>query len=117
MCAQQCQVFEVKPAQIRSHLYGGTEKKIDQLFATLKQAWKQSQKVSVLFLDEVDVMLGTHSHPHEATISAIGLFKQQWDGLHACNGVYVIGTTNHINLLGKAVVRRFDCTMRVCSCK
>ena len=64
-------------------------------------------------LDEVDAILACSDDKHEEYGNFRSEFIQLWDGLVALNNVIVVGTTNHVEALDGAVLRRFSFCMEV----
>jgi SpoVK/Ycf46/Vps4 family AAA+-type ATPase len=63
----------------------------------------------VVFIDEVDSLLGRRDGDHEAMIKIKNQFMSLWDGLLTSNSdrVLVMGATNRPFELDDAVLRRF----------
>lgn len=96
----------IKASTILSKWYGETNKMISAI-------WTLAYKLqpTILFIDEVDALLGSRSSSeHEATTAMKTEFMQLWEGFETDVGsnVVVLGATNKKFSLDDAVLRRFS---------
>lgn len=94
--------------QILSKYVGETEHKITDLFNKARMV-----QPSLIFIDELDGLLGgirsENLQPHE--VGKLGTFLSQMDGItNNQENIFLIGTTNRIDLLDPALLRagRFE---------
>ena len=99
--------ISIKGPQLVSKYVGESEKGIREIFRKAKQA-----SPCILFFDEMDAIVplrsgGDSSHVSERVISQ---FLTELDGIEELKGVLVLGATNRLDLVDKAVLRpgRFD---------
>jgi SpoVK/Ycf46/Vps4 family AAA+-type ATPase len=98
--------INLKASTVLSKWYGDTNKLIAAV-------WTLAYKIqpTILFIDEVDSLLGTRqSQEHEATTAMKTEFMQLWEGFETMphNNVVVLGATNKRDALDEAVMRRFS---------
>jgi len=98
--------INLKSSTVLSKWYGDTNKLINAV-------WTLAYKIqpTILFIDEVDSLLGTRrSMEHEATTAMKTEFMQLWEGFETMpnNNVVVLGATNKRDALDDAVLRRFS---------
>ncbi|MBT3385978.1 MAG: ATP-binding protein [Prolixibacteraceae bacterium] len=98
--------FEVSPSTIASTYVHGTQEKIKSLF---DEAAKN--KPVLLFIDELEAFVPNRSRTdvsfhYQAEVNE---FLVQLNNAHK-NGIFVVGATNHINMIDEAIKRpgRFD---------
>lgn len=114
LAAQQsnCNLLRISPDLLRDKLYGESEKTVAAIFSLSRKLWECSKKPTIVFMDEVDTILGDASEgsgsEHEASRTARALFAQKWDGIEAHPGLIIFGTTNHENKLPHYIYRRFS---------
>ncbi len=100
-------LITVSMSTITSKWFGEDEKNVRALFSL-------AAKVSptVIFIDEVDSMLGQRSRvgEHEAMRKIKNEFMAHWDGLRSNNAerVLVLAATNRPFDLDEAIIRRFE---------
>ncbi|MDP3787197.1 MAG: CDC48 family AAA ATPase [Candidatus Omnitrophota bacterium] len=99
--------ISIKGPQLVSKYVGESEKGIREIFRKAKQA-----SPCILFFDEMDSIVplrsgGDASHVSERVISQ---FLTEMDGIEELKGVLILGATNRLDLVDKAVLRpgRFD---------
>ena len=99
--------ISIKGPQLVSKYVGESEKGIREIFRKAKQA-----SPCILFFDEMDAVVplrsgGDSSHVSERVISQ---FLTEMDGIEELKGVLILGATNRLDLVDKAVLRpgRFD---------
>ena len=97
--------FQIAPSDVASIYVHGGQGKIKELFDSARE-----NAPSIIFIDEIDAMIpdrsGNHGHHYESEVN-------EWlIQLNNCSkdGILVIGATNRISKLDKAVLRsgRFD---------
>lgn len=112
-----CNLLRISPDLLRDRLYGETEKIVAAIFSLSRKLWEASMKPTIVFMDEVDTILGDVSDgsgtEHEATRTARTLFAQKWDGIEAHPGLIIFGTTNHENKIPHYIYRRFTSRFKV----
>ena len=91
----------IKCSTIMSKWYGETNKTITALFSVARKL-----APSIIFLDEVDTLLGSRGTDSPAHNSMLGNMLMEWDGLSGSAPVMVLGTTNRPHDLDKAFLRR-----------
>jgi len=106
--AFQCEgitFFNLSGGTLTSKHYGDSEKLIQALFAMASE-----KQPSVIFIDEIDSILGSRSsEEHEASRRIKTEFLVQFDGVGTVQSdrIVVIGGTNRPFDLDEAVLRRF----------
>eukprot|EP00892_Ulva_mutabilis_P011924 jgi/Ulvmu1/9103/UM005_0198.1 len=119
LAAQQnnCNLLRISPDVLRDKLYGETEKTVAAIFSLSQKLWGASRKATIVFMDEVDTILGdssdTTAGEHEANRTARSIFAQKWDGIEAHPGLIIFGTTNHEARLPHYIYRRFTARFTV----
>ncbi|KAH7351529.1 hypothetical protein KP509_19G001800 [Ceratopteris richardii] len=96
--------ISIAPSSITSQYYGEDEQLVKALFALAKKL-----SPAVIFIDEVDGLLGVRSSTEgESTRRIKNDFMAAWDGLHSndTEQILVFATTNRPFDLDDAVVRR-----------
>jgi SpoVK/Ycf46/Vps4 family AAA+-type ATPase len=107
-----CHFIHISPEILRYKEYGYTEKAVAALFSLSQKLWRETRRPTILFLDEVDTILGDKSE-HEAYRAAKTIFAQKWDGIERQPGTIVLGATNHEEDLPAFIYRRFSTRFRV----
>lgn len=99
--------ISVPSPMLFSHWSGQSEKTLVEVFQKARQA-----SPCILFFDEIDALApdrgsGGHTKTSERMVS---ILLSELDGLEELKGVIVLGATNRINTLDKALLRpgRFD---------
>ena len=103
--------FHVDAASIMSKWLGEAEKRVKKLFDTARRLAEETGKPSIIFIDEVDALLGVHSSEVGGEVRVRNQFLKEMDGLQdkARNlHVYVIAATNKPWRLDMAFIRRFQ---------
>jgi ATPase family AAA domain-containing protein 1 len=108
-----CFFLNITSDLLRHKEYGRTEKVVAAIFTLAAKLWKLQQgtqkRPAIIFLDEVDTILGGGENSlHECFIAARSIFAQKWDGIHKTPGMIVIGTTNYPGHLPAFIYRRFQ---------
>lgn len=104
--------FNVTAANILSKFVGEGERFVQALFRTAASLVtfndkKQLTSMSIIFIDEIDNVLGKRGRGNPAADSVLNVFLQSMDGLDRPRGVFVLGATNHPWNLDEAALRRF----------
>ncbi|EIJ89700.1 hypothetical protein NEQG_00470 [Nematocida parisii ERTm3] len=101
-----CNFISVKGPELISMYYGESERAIRKLFARAK-----ASQPCVIFFDEIDSICrkrdaGTSKHGD----TLVNQLLIEMDGLEGRGAVYVLGATNRIDILDRALLRpgRFD---------
>lgn len=104
-----CNFLSIKGPELISKYVGDSEKEIRRLFDRAKQL-----QPCVLFFDEIDSLCGERSG-NEFSSRIVNQILTLLDGLEERGDVYVIGATNRIDSIDKAVLRpgRFDKVVEV----
>lgn len=102
--------YSVDAASIMSKWLGEAEKNVAKLFRAAREKTVNGQP-SVVFIDEIDSLLGTRSQEVGGEIRMRNQILKEMDGLTDKNKnlpLYVIGATNKPWSLDKAFIRRFQ---------
>ncbi|AFN83048.1 transitional endoplasmic reticulum ATPase [Encephalitozoon romaleae SJ-2008] len=104
-----CNFLSIKGPELISKYVGDSEKEIRKLFDKAKQL-----QPCVLFFDEIDSLCGERNG-NEFTSRIVNQILTLLDGLDDRGDVYVIGATNRIESIDKAILRpgRFDKILKV----
>ena len=112
-----CNLLRISPDLLRDKLYGETEKTVAAIFSLSTKLWDASKKSTIVFMDEVDTILGDSSDTaggeHDVHRTARSIFAQKWDGIEAHPGLIIFGTTNHEHRLPHYIYRRFTSRFKV----
>ncbi len=102
--------YSIDAASVMSKWLGEAEKNVAKLFGSARKS-SQDSKPAIVFVDEVDSLMGKHSNEVGGEIRVRNQFLKEMDGimdkgrkLH----VYVIGATNKPWDLDWAFIRRFQ---------
>lgn len=96
----------IKSSDIFSRWVGESEKAVSNLFSKARESTPH-----ILFFDEIDSILGSsNDEMSQDAQRTINVLLTEMDGLSSNDGVYVIGSTNKIELIPDAFLRpgRFD---------
>ena len=107
--------YTIDAAQIMSKWLGESEKNVAQLFTEARDSALKGQP-SVIFLDEIDSILGKRTSEVGGEVRTRNQFLKEMDGILDKNKplhVYVIGATNKPWELDEAFIRRFQRRMYV----
>ena len=103
--------YSIDAASIMSKWLGEAEKNVSKLFSSARQSANEEGKAAIVFVDELDSLMGAHSNEVGGEIRVRNQFLKEMDGivdkgkkLH----VYVIGATNKPWDLDWAFIRRFQ---------
>ncbi|ALU11485.1 ATPase AAA [Ignicoccus islandicus DSM 13165] len=100
----------VDAATIMSKWLGEAEKNVAKIFKKAREIAKEGRPV-VIFIDEVDSLLGTYSNEVGGEVRARNQFLKEMDGLQDKGEryfVYVIAATNKPWKLDEGFIRRFE---------
>jgi len=95
---------------IVSKWLGESERNVAKLFQEARNTAKEGKPV-IMFIDEVDSMMGIRSHEVGGEVRARNQFLKEMDGISdkkKQSSVYVIGATNKPWDLDEAFIRRFQ---------
>jgi proteasome-associated ATPase len=93
----------VKGPELKDSYYGGTERKIRDLFERARRHKAQHGYPAVIFVDEAECMLG-HRRDDGGGVSAVQTFLTEMDGLVE-SSAFVLLATNRPGQLDSAVIR------------
>jgi len=102
--------FQVDAACVMSKWLGEAEKNVSRLFKSARNIANKGKPV-IIFIDEVDALLGIYSHEVGGEARVRNQFLKEMDGLQDKNmklHLYVIGATNKPWRLDEAFIRRFQ---------
>lgn len=102
----QAIMINVTASSILSKWYGDSSKLVKAIFS-LAAKIVAAGRFAMIFIDEVDALLGDHLTETETNQQNRTEFLQMWDGLTTGRGIFVIGATNQPQKLNDAVWRRF----------
>lgn len=102
-------VVNVNAASVISKWAGESEKNIENLFRIVTKHADETGKPVVLFMDEVEALVGSYEWETAHNAKAKGAFQTNMSNLKADKRkVYVIAATNKPNRLGSYFIRRFQ---------
>jgi len=102
--------MHVDAASIMSKWLGEAEKKVKRLFEKARRIASEG-KPAIIFIDEVDALLGVYEHEVGGEIRVRNQFLKEMDGLQDKSSkihVYVIAATNKPWRLDEPFIRRFQ---------
>lgn len=102
--------FYVDAASIMSKWLGEAEKNVAKIFKLARQK-SEDGTPSIIFIDEIDALLGTFSGEIGGEVRVRNQFLKEMDGIQDKDKklhVYVIGATNKPWQLDEAFIRRFN---------
>lgn len=101
-------LINIRGSTILSKYHGDSERLTAGVF-TLAMKFAAHGQTVILFIDEVDALLGQASaHEHEVMRNVRTEFMQLWDGLLRSARVLVVAATNKPYCLSDAIWRRFS---------
>ncbi|MGC9009661.1 MAG: AAA family ATPase [Sulfolobales archaeon] len=103
--------IEVDAKDIMSKWLGDAEKNVSKIFAKARNIWNQRGVPVVIFIDEVDSLMGVHTAEVGGEVRARNQFLKEMDGIQTKGSnelIFVIGATNKPWLLDIAFLRRFQ---------
>ena len=103
--------INVDAASMMSKWLGEAEKNVARLFSMARRLTEKEQVPVVLFIDELDSLLGTRSNEIGGEIRVKNQFLTEMDGINNKNSklqLYVIGATNKPWSLDWPFLRRFQ---------
>ena len=119
--------YTPKGSDLKGKYLGESEKKIAAYFKCASQAAsdcksklfnknteqksdkKESQVISVLFIDEIEAIAGNRDNDESGIMTTtVNALLQEMDGVNSYSNVIVMGATNYPWKLDEAILRRFD---------
>lgn len=103
--------INVDAASMMSKWLGEAEKNVAKLFNMARKLAQKEEVPVILFIDELDSLLGTRSNEIGGEIRVKNQFLTEMDGIHGKNAklqLYVIGATNKPWSLDWPFLRRFQ---------
>lgn len=103
--------IQVDAASIMSKWLGEAEKRVAKVFNTARELSKKDNKPAIIFIDEIDALLGVYSSEIGGEVRVRNQFLKEMDGLLDKSEnykVYVIGATNKPWRLDEPFLRRFQ---------
>jgi transitional endoplasmic reticulum ATPase len=95
--------YEMSAAELLSKWVGESEERVAKLFATARD-----NRPSIIFIDEIDALLRRRSAssvaPWEERL--VSQFLRELDGINSGSGVFLVGTTNRLDIIDEAVKNR-----------
>jgi SpoVK/Ycf46/Vps4 family AAA+-type ATPase len=102
--------YSVDAASIMSKWLGEAEKNVAKLFRSARER-ASNKEASIIFIDEIDSLLGLHSNEVGGEIRVRNQFLKEMDGVIDKGkswAVYVVGATNKPWALDWGFIRRFQ---------
>lgn len=102
--------YSVDAASIMSKWLGEAEKNVAKLFRSARER-ASNKEASIIFIDEIDSLLGLHSNEVGGEIRVRNQFLKEMDGVIDKGkswSVYVVGATNKPWALDWGFIRRFQ---------
>ncbi|MEM3305363.1 MAG: cell division protein CdvC [Saccharolobus sp.] len=103
--------IQLDAASVMSKWLGEAEKNVANAFKTAREESKKQNKPAIIFIDELDALLGVYSTEVGGEARVRNQFLKEMDGLLDKSEnykVYVIGATNKPWRLDEAFLRRFQ---------
>lgn len=103
--------IHVDAASIMSKWLGEAEKNVAKIFKTAREYSKKDQKPAIIFIDEIDALLGVYNTEVGGEVRVRNQFLKEMDGIADKSEnemVYVIGATNKPWRLDEPFLRRFQ---------
>ncbi|MGC9105646.1 MAG: AAA family ATPase [Thermoprotei archaeon] len=103
--------MQVDAASIMSKWLGEAEKNVAKVFKVARETSKKENKPVIIFIDELDALLGTFTSENGGEARVRNQFLKEMDGLQDKSEnyrVYVIGATNKPWRLDEPFLRRFQ---------
>ncbi|ARM77171.1 cell division protein CdvC [Acidianus manzaensis] len=103
--------IHVDAASIMSKWLGEAEKNVAKIFNTAREYSKKDHKPAIIFIDELDALLGAYTTEVGGEARVRNQFLKEMDGIADKNEnqmVYVIGATNKPWRLDEPFLRRFQ---------
>ena len=106
----QCHFQQLSIADLKQQQLGASGQRV-------REVWNQARnnQPAVIFLDECEGILGRRGAAETDVISAdiVQAFLAEWDGVAPQARVWVIGATNHRDMLDDAILSRFGWEMPI----
>jgi len=106
-----CNFISVKGPELINMYYGESERSIRKLFARAR-----ASQPCVIFFDEIDSICGSRGgNSSRYSDTLVNQLLVEMDGLEERGAVYIIGATNRIDIIDRALLRpgRFDRVVEV----
>ncbi|AAY80706.1 cell division protein CdvC [Sulfolobus acidocaldarius] len=103
--------IQVDAASVMSKWLGEAEKNVAKIFNSARELSKKDGKPVIIFIDEIDALLGTYNSENGGEVRVRNQFLKEMDGLQDKSEnfkVYVIGATNKPWRLDEPFLRRFQ---------
>lgn len=103
--------IHVDAASIMSKWLGEAEKNVAKIFKVAREYSKKDNKPAIIFIDEIDALLGVYSTEVGGEVRVRNQFLKEMDGISEKSEnemVYVIGATNKPWRLDEPFLRRFQ---------
>lgn len=103
--------MHVDAASVMSKWLGESEKNVAKIFSTARDMSKKNNKPVIIFIDELDALLGAFNNEVGGEARVRNQFLKEMDGILDKSDnfkVYVIGATNKPWKLDDAFIRRFQ---------
>ncbi|BBD72732.1 ATPase AAA [Sulfodiicoccus acidiphilus] len=107
----EMEFLHVDAASIMSKWLGEAEKNVSKIFKKAREISKSEKKPVVIFIDEIDALLGTFASENGGEARVRNQFLGEMDGMldkSETYSVYVIGATNKPWRLDEPFLRRFQ---------
>ena len=92
--------YHVKVSDINNMWYGMSEKIMQKVFDIAKE-----NKKSIIFFDELDALASHRDYSHEASGKIVSTMLENLDGINSSDNIMVIGSTNRLDSIDKALTR------------
>lgn len=101
--------YYISANDFKSKFYSWTGTKIKKVFNHIrKELQRTTIKNAIIFIDELDSIGQDRNTAHEATWSWLNQLLTEIDGFKSNDGIIVMGATNRMEILDKALLSRFD---------
>ncbi len=98
-------LYELTSADIKSGLFGESEKNIKSVFEQLEKKYKKTGEYSILFVDEANDLFRSTKNPLGGDTSLTNLFLEKTNN-SAQRGIIVIAATNYKDQIEDAMLSR-----------
>ena len=107
ICGAGSRFMDIKPGAVHSHWYSKSEANYREVFQVAREMGESRPEVPVvLFFDELDAIAARRGHSTVGTDDRVlNSLMTELDGLQRRGNILVIGATNRLSALDKAVVR------------
>jgi proteasome-associated ATPase len=99
--------MSIKPGELGSMWYAQTEANIREVFRVAREAADAEPDIPVvMFFDELDAIASSRgAHLHHVDDRAVVALAVELDGLQARGNVFVLGSTNRLDIIDPALTR------------